>query len=465
MNREPPLRRSDWLRDTLGRSRREAVASAVMTSTCDNYLGAFAVSLRASLSQMGWLAAAPQLLGAGCQLLSVWLCPRFNRRRAIVTGVALQMLAVFGMALVAFVQPPGAVTALIVLAVVYQASGNFVQPQWRGWMGSIVPPRRRGAFFAGRTQLTMITSLAIFGVGGALLGFFDTADAALHGFGLLFVVAGLGRAMSAWQLRHMHDPDAHQEIQAVNLAATASRIREAFRHRTFRRYSFFVAGMQAAVAVSGPFFSVYMLRNLDFSYWQFSANTGTSLFTQFLTLAMWGRICDRWGNRWVMIASSVLLPLVPALWIVSPDFYYLLCVQVISGIAWGGFTLSTANYLYDLRPPRADFASYAAVQSALGALGVFLGALSGGYLATLLPELAPLLPGDLRPAHPIVLIFALSAVLRLAILTWFIPRSEELRVRHRPDVLQVIYRVSRFTPGAGIVLDWLTVARKPRDDS
>ena len=47
------LRRSDWLRDTLGRSRKEAVASAVMSSACDNYLGAFAVALRASLAQMG----------------------------------------------------------------------------------------------------------------------------------------------------------------------------------------------------------------------------------------------------------------------------------------------------------------------------------------------------------------------------------------------------------------------------
>ena len=62
------------------------------------------------------------------------------------------------------------------------------------------------------------------------------------------------------------------------------------------------------------------------------------------------------------------------------------------------------------------------------------------------------------------MIFGLSAVLRLLIVIWFIPHSRELRVRHRPDVLRVIYRVSRFTPGAGIVLDWLTVARKPRDE-
>ena len=77
-------RRNSWLRQTLATSRKEAVASAVMTATCDNYLGAFAVTLRASLLQMGWLSALPQLSGAAAQLLSVWLSPYFARRLVIL---------------------------------------------------------------------------------------------------------------------------------------------------------------------------------------------------------------------------------------------------------------------------------------------------------------------------------------------------------------------------------------------
>lgn len=456
-------RRNEWLRDTLSRSRRDAVASSVMTGICDNYLGAFAVFLRATLSQMGWLTAAPQLTGAAFQLLSVWLCPRFSRRRAIVTGIVVQALAVVGMALVAILRPPASVAWLIGLAVIYQASANFVQPQWRGWMGSLVPPRRRGMFFAGRTRLTMITSFAVFAGGGALLGAFDRQAMAWLGFALLFLVAATGRAFSAWHIRHMHDPDQQQAVPPVSFTDTMHRVRDAFRDKTFWQYSLFIAGMQAAVAISAPFFSVYMLRELDYSYWEFSANTGVAILTQFFTLSAWGRICDRWGNRLVMVASSLLVPVVPALWLFSENYYYLLGVQVLSGLAWGGFALSTANYLYDLRPPRADFASYAAVQSSLGAVGVFFGALLGGYLASALPGLLSHLPGEWQPDHSVVMIFAVSALLRLFIVTWFIPRSVELRVRQHPDLLKVVYRISRFTPGAGVVLDWLTVTRKPRE--
>ncbi len=460
MKKTETNRRNSWLRDTLTVSRREAVASSAMTGICDNYLGAFAIFLKASLPQMGMLAALPQLAGAAFQLLSVWLCSHFHRRHAIVTGVALQALAVLGMALVALVRPANSVGWLIGCAVVYHSCSNFVQPQWRSWMGSLVPARRRGAFFAGRTRLTMITSFGVFACGGALLGWFDQYELAWLGFFLLLLLAAAGRGISALHLHRMHDPDQHHVPGGASFVDTLGRVRESFHHRAFREYSLFFAAMQGAVAISGPFFSVYMLNNLGYSYWQYTGNVGVSILTQFFTLSTWGYICDRWGNRLVMVTSCCMLPVLPALWLFSENYYYLLGVQVMSGLAWGGFTLSTSNYLYDLRPARADFASYAAVQSSVSAVGVFCGALLGGYLASALPHLVALLPESWQLEHSVVLIFATSSLLRVGIAAWFIPRSVELRVRHRPDLLQVVYRVARFTPGAGIVLDWLTVTRK-----
>jgi len=455
-------RRNSALRQTLSLSRREAVASATMTGISDNYVGPLGVYLRASLAQMGWLTAAPQLTGALFQLLSVWLCPYFPRRGAIVAGTAVQAAAVLGIALVALLRPDGAVTWLIGLAMVYHACLNFVQPQWRSWMGSLVPARRRGAFFAGRTRLTMLTSFAVFAGGGALLGLFQRQELAWLGFALLFLPAAAGRGVSSYYLRHMHDPDPHHAAARTSFAGTLRRVAEAFRHSAFREYSLFFAAMQAAVAISGPFFAVYLLRDLEYSYWEFAASMGTAILTQFFTLSAWGHACDHWGNRLVMVVSSLMVPVVPVLWLFSTDFYYILLAQVASGLAWGGFTLSTANYLYDLRPPGADFAGYAAVQSALSAVGVFCGALLGGYLAGAMPGLMEQLPEGWRLQYPVVTIFALSGLLRLGIAAWFIPRSQELRVRQRPDLLQVIYRISRFTPGAGVVLDWLTVTRRER---
>ena len=61
---------------------------------------------------------------------------------------------------------------------------------------------------------------------------------------------------------------------------------------------------------------------------------------------------------------------------------------------------------------------------------------------------------------PLFLVFLTSACLRIVVVAWFIPRSQEPHGRKRPKVLQLVLRVGRFNPISGVSLDWLTVVRK-----
>lgn len=453
-------RSNTWLRKTLRLSQREAAASAVMTATGDNFFNAFAVHLNATVAQMGWLTAFPQLVGAVFQLVSVWLGSFCQRRALVVYSAGLQAIVVALMGLLAAVYSSQAITWLIILAIFYHGSTNLIQPQWRAWMGSIVPPRRRGAFFAGRTRLTMVVTLLMFFVGGSLLSLSESIGKSWLGFCLLFSIAALGRMVSAWLLSRMHDPDPGSlRTEAIAFIGTLKEIKQSLHEPVFRHYSFFVAGMLGMVSISAPFFSVHMLRDLEFSYLQYSLTCMASIATQFITLSFWGRFSDRYGNRLVMISTSCFLPVLPVLWIFSESFYYLLLVQVLSGFAWSGFSLSTANYLYDIRPHKTNFATYAAAQSALSAGCVFFGAISGGYLATAAPAILERLP-MLNWGSSLFLVFATSGLLRLLITLWFIPRAVEPRVRRRPELLEIVLRVSRFNSISGVVLDWLTVTKK-----
>lgn len=452
-----------WLRQTLRCSQVEAVASSTTTATGDNFFNAFAVYLQASILQIGWLTAFPQFFGACFQLLSVWLGARITRRTLVVGFAVVQAVVVALMGLLALWHPQWSMVILIVLAIFYHASANVIQPQWRAWMGSIVPKRRRGVFFAARTRLTMATSLVMFLGGGYLLTLSESRGAAWLGFLLLFSVAAGGRLVSAWLLWKMHDPDPHPPMPETRVfVETMRHIAHSLHDKTFRHYSLFVAGMQGMVAISAPFFAVYMLTELKFTYLQYSLNAVASIATQFVTLNLWGRVSDRFGNRLVMIITSCILPTLPLWWLVSPNFYYLLWVQALSGFAWSGFSLSTSNYLYDIRPHRTNFAAYAAVQSALGATLVFVGALLGGYLANVAPLIREHLPFELSSA--IFVVFICSASLRSLVALWFIPRAVEPRVRHRPHLLKIVYRVARFNTVSGMVLDWLTVTNRKDDE-
>lgn len=175
----PQTRQNERLRmrRTLAASRIEASASAVSSSICENFFTAFALFLRVSLTQLAWLTAFPQLIGGWLQLLAVWIGHYVPRRRLILSAIILQAVTVLGYAALAALRPADAFYWLMGLALCYHATSNLIQPLWRAWMGGLIPARRRGAFFAGRTRLVMLTTVFMFCLGGALLHFFQASSA------------------------------------------------------------------------------------------------------------------------------------------------------------------------------------------------------------------------------------------------------------------------------------------------
>ncbi len=460
-----PRREREKLRRTLRCSQQEAVASAAMSGTSDNFLNAFAIFLQASPVQLGWLIALPQLFGGILQIVSVWLGNYIPRKPLVIFTALFQSFLVAGMGVLALLFSRGVITeyavlVLILLAVGYFACANIIQPHWRAWMGGLVPSTRRGVFFATRTRLTMATALLVFLLGGTALSIGDASGQTWLGFSFLFFIAAVGRFCSSLLFRRMHDPQPDAGRNQMRIRDSWRHIIESFKDPAFRNYSLFVACMQGASALSAPFFALYQLNDLQFTYLQFSLSSMASIATQFVMLRFWGKFSDRFGNRVLMVLSSCLLPIVPLLWLLSPQFGVILVVQVISGIAWSGFTLSTSNYLYDIRPHHTNFALYAAVQSGSHAFLVFCGGVLGGYLALHTQDIAVIVAGFWEPLSTLYFVFIASALIRTVVGIVFLPRLQEPSVRRRPQVLEVIFRVARFNAVSGVVIDWLSVTRK-----
>lgn len=453
------------LRKTLRFSQQEAVASATMTGTSDNFLNAFAIYLQAPAMQLGWLTAIPQLFGALAQIWSVWMGNHIRRKPLVVYAAFTQSILVACIAALALSEGFGVlqnqkITLLIILSVGYFTCLNCIQPHWRAWMGSLVPQQRRGVFFAARTRLTMAASLMIFISGGFILSYGAEHANTWLGFAVLFGIAAIGRFISSVLLWRMHDPAPQAGQNAMKLVHSWRHVRESLSDPTFRNYSFFVACTQGAVALSAPFFTMYMLRDLEFSYLQFSVNSIASIGTQFVMLQYWGKFCDRFGNHLLMIICSCMIPMIPLLWMVSADYNYLLFVQVVSGISWSGFTLSTANYLYDIRPHNTNFAFYAAIQSGTSALMIFIGGLLGGYLARHAPEIAEYVSPYWQPDSDLFIVFVTTTLLRMLVVAYFVPLLKEPKLRRRPKILELIFRVARINAISGVALDWVSVTKR-----
>ena len=459
------LERKIRLKRSLRLSQRESFATALMTGSFDQYVNAFAVFLGATSVQIGWLTALPQLLGGACQLMAVWFGQWVHRHRLIIASAMIQTIMV---ALIVFTAIPDVFTqpfwVLLGALSLFHICSNLIMPHWRAWMGQLVPDRMRGRFFGRRNRIAMSTSFVTFLSGGVLLTFTHDHDLTWAGFAILFTVAMAGRSLSTLLLWKMHDDHTQPTLgERRSLTQSFRHLFSLWEDRVFRRFSFFMAGMQCFVALSGPFFAVYMLRDLQFTYTQFTMSTGSSILAQFLMLPFWGKVCDQKGNRYVMALAGCIIPILPLLWLFSDNFIYILLIQALGGVAWSGFTLASANYLYDQKPRDIHFASYSALHSSLGALAVFIGAIAGGYIINWLPDAVSLAGLHLQIERPIAIIFLMSTALRASVALWYLPKAPELRVAHRGRVRDLAYRIARFTPMSGVVIDVINRRRRGTD--
>ncbi|MDH5344522.1 MAG: MFS transporter, partial [Gammaproteobacteria bacterium] len=351
-----------------------------------------------------------------------------------------------------------AVPLLIASVVLYHGGAHLVAPQWSSMMGDIVPERRRGRFFGLRTRIVTLTTFLALMIGGMLLHVFNGKGKTLEGFVLLFAVAGLARVISVYHLSRIRDPGGH--VAALELPV-GREWWQRLRHSNAVRFSIFFALMQFGVAIASPFFTVYLLRDLGFSYLEFTLNSGASIFTQFLTLSQWGRISDVFGNRRIMTVTGLFIPLMPILWTVSTDVWYLIAIQALSGFSWAGFTLAAGNFVYDLIAPNRR-ATYLAIHNVLANVGIFAGAILGGFLATVLPTEALLFGTTYAWLSPLYGVFVISTLVRGGVAALLLPKLREVRNVRRISTPQVIFRVMRINALAGIFFD--IVGSRSRQD-
>jgi MFS family permease len=440
---------------------RDGVAYSVMAGGGETYLSAFALFLRASASQVALVATVPPLAGAFFQFLAAWLGHRSGRRKPVIlVGAVLQMLVWLPLLLLPLWFPQHAIAILVACLVIYYAGSNLAAPLWASLMGDLVPERKRGRFFGRRTRLATIASFISLAAAGAVLYGFTRIGHTGLGFGVVFVVAGLARLVSVYHLACMHEPEGHGTM--LPRIRVSRQWLQSLRHSHALRFSLYIICMQAAVGVSAPFFAVYMLRDLHYNYIQFMANIGTAVLMQFLMLNTWGRISDVFGNRLILVTTGSMIPFLPLLWLVSGNFWYLIGVQVISGFAWAGFSLSGGNFLYDLIPGGRR-ATTMAFHNVFVAIGVFLGGMLGAFLSRVAPVEWVVADRTFTLPSVLLLVFAVSATLRILVAVLFLPRLREVRqVRRTMSARELVFRVTRFNAFSGLLYDVVTMFRRPR---
>jgi predicted MFS family arabinose efflux permease len=125
------------------------------------------------------------------------------------------------------------------------------------------------------------------------------------------------------------------------------------------------------------------------------------------------------------------------------------------GLCWAGFSLAAGNYLYDTVVPEKR-AGYLAVHHVLSNVGIFLGALLGGFLASVLPAGFTLAGQSWQWASSLWAVMLVSALARGVVAALFLPQLREVR-RVRP--LGPLGVISRVLYARNLRAAWLRRAR------
>jgi MFS family permease len=201
------------------------------------------------------------------------------------------------------------------------------------------------------------------------------------------------------------------------------------------KFIFYNALINFAANFSGPFFSVYMLRDLKFNYLTYVIINSTATLATLIFMPFWGKRIDKAGNIKVLKVASLFVPFVPVVWIFSSNVYYLCGAQVLSGFSWAGFTLAVSIFLYDAAPSE-NRTRYIALSNALAFAGVALGSLLGGIIA-------PFVPAIMR--SNLLTIFLISGLARIVIVLVFIPKIHEVRQVPSTSVKEILFGGIKFT--------------------
>ena len=327
----------------------------------------------------GWFF--PQLFVSGYLQRQPRKLP-FYRLMAMIRFVAVSAL----IPVMLVMSPRWMVASFMILLTIYSISAGLAGIPFMDMVGRLIPPNRRGSFFAQRMFWGGVLALGAGQVVGWLLSEPDGLDfpanfAVIFVLGLVSLIISLG----AWSLVH-EEPE---EVDRTHVRWTeqfAHGVRLLVEDRPYRTFVLMRLSLMLG-QLAGPFYVVYAKEVLGVPARLVGTFITARAASAILSNPLWGWMSDHAGNRRLIQVTNVVglsMPLV-ALGVGAmheltdgmPWAGYLFTLVFVAAGAFGtGSAIGNMNYLLDIAPPRRR-PLYLGFTNTLFGIGIFTSALGG----------------------------------------------------------------------------------------
>ena len=391
----------------------EGIFSAIMTGFTQDYFVPFILLLGATVRQVGFLSALPNLFAALVQIKSTELADFIGSRKKTIVFNAILQIVFLGVVVAMVFSGVTDIWAFIGLAVLFTIAGALLSPSYASILIDFVGEGKQGEYMGWRNKVVGFVMIAGSLVAGSFL-YYSKASILPKAFGLLFLAALMFRIISLFFLLRIEEKPLPQAKDAY---FSLSQFFGRFKESNFAKFVIFSSLMQFTANLASPFFSVHMLRDLGFDYITYTVVTIASTATIYIMMQRWGHHADITGNLTVLRFVSPLIGIVPLLWILDRHPVYLIFAQIFSGFVWAGYTLCTGNFIYDAVTPQKRTRCIAYFNFCNG-IAICLGAFCGGFILGHLPKIF---------GYQFLTLCLISGILRLLVGVFFPPFIKEVR--------------------------------------
>jgi MFS family permease len=418
----------EQIEDTKKYSIRDGSAYNVMFGFGEQYVTPYALKLGATNSEIGILSSVPSFIGSLFQIVGARLTDKYKNRKKVVTWfVFFQALMILPLFIIPYFTK--SILLLTLIFSIYLICSNAGAPGWNSWIGSVISENERAKYFSRRNRTTIAVLFVSVLTAGIILNYFTKVNIWI-GFVILFSISFFGRITSWYYLTKQYEP-----TYIVNNGAKFSfkDFLKRMPETNFGNFVMFRSLMAFAVMIASPFFAVYMLNELHFSYIQYTIIILVPMLIKVLTMTYWGKYSTKVGTRNIMIVSAFLIAFFPAIWFLAGYILYkyvnivyvLIFAEIIGGFAWAGFELSTFNYVLETVSPEKRAQAIAYFNVVFGT-AVLIGGLFGSWLVGALPK-------QFYGISTLLLVILASVIARFIVPLLFLSKLKEVKIKKNID--------------------------------
>ncbi|ABP67702.1 major facilitator superfamily MFS_1 [Caldicellulosiruptor saccharolyticus DSM 8903] len=341
----------------------------------------------------GIMLALP-VLGGVAQVFASFVLEKSKKRKSIflISGFLHRLPWVF-IAILPLFLGKGSYTLLFLLIAfmtISSISNSFTNVSFWSWMGDLIPEHIRGRFFSRRATISTIVGM----LSGLAIGKFLDLHNNLPGFSIIFVFAAIMGMLDISCFFFVKDlPMKNEETQLDLKKMFFSTLNNHY----FRRFMMFFVIWNFGLNIAGPYFNMYMIKDLKMSYFEIILLTQiVSNVVTIITLPYIGRIVDKIGNRPMLLIATGFISLLPIIWCFTSVNNYKVLVTIISifaGLLWPIIDMGNNNLILKLSD-QSQTSMYVAVINLFNAIfGSAIPIILGGYF---IEDIAPVVVAFLK---------------------------------------------------------------------